>query len=157
PGGKIDDASALGQKRCAREHDDGISAIAGHRGEGAVELIGSSHLYELKLDCKSPGRHLCCQQHVSRCALAESPGMRRHGGRGAALGEATRPYSTGSPITATTTGVVVVACWTARAAGVFWATMRSSLREASSFARRKKRSILPSAHRYSMRMLCPSK
>jgi len=43
--------------------------------------------------------------------------------------EATSPSSTGSPMAATTMGVVVVACWIALAAGVLEARIRSSRHE----------------------------
>jgi hypothetical protein len=74
-GGKIGDKFALGEKQRARKHDDGISAVAGHRGESAVELVGCPHLYELKFNGEGPRRRLRRLQHVSRRALAESAGM----------------------------------------------------------------------------------
>jgi hypothetical protein len=63
---------------------------------------------------------------------------------------ATSPSPTGSPMTGVTMGTVVVACCAARAAGVFPATMRSTLRRTSSVARVGNRSSFPSAARYSM-------
>jgi hypothetical protein len=66
---------ALGEKQRARKHDEGVSAIAGHRRESAIEFADSPHLYELKLNGEGPRRRLCRLQHVSGRALAESTGM----------------------------------------------------------------------------------
>src|SRR5437867_3308141 len=68
----------------------------------------------------------------------------------------TKPEATGSATTVMTTGMVLVACATARMAGVEPTTMTSTLRRTSSAARPGRRSSRPSAHRNSIAMLRPS-
>src|SRR5262249_37281816 len=63
---------------------------------------------------------------------------------------------TGSPAVANTIGIVDVACFAARGPGVLWETMTSTLSRTSSVARSLKRSVYPSAQRYSIARLRPS-
>ncbi len=69
---------------------------------------------------------------------------------------ATTPLSTGVPTIVITTGISVVVCFAARAAGVPWVTMMSTLRRISSAANTGSRSYLPSAHRSSRVTFLPS-
>src|SRR4029077_20438830 len=62
---------------------------------------------------------------------------------------ATNPWPTGSETATATMGIVVVACFAARAAGPPVVTMRSTLRRTRSAARSGNRTILPSANRHS--------
>jgi hypothetical protein len=68
----------------------------------------------------------------------------------------TIPVSSGLPTMAMTMGIVVVACFATRAAGVPWVTMMSTLRRISSAASAGSRSYLPSAHRNSSVVFLPS-
>src|SRR5262245_61095653 len=66
------------------------------------------------------------------------------------------PVPTGSPAVANTIGIADVACFAARGPGVLWVTMTSTLRRTSSLASSLKRSVRPSAQRYSIVRLRPS-
>src|SRR5262245_18012212 len=66
---------------------------------------------------------------------------------------ATRPAPTGSFAAAITIGMTDVACFAAMTAGVVGATMISTLSRANSAAISAKRSLRPSAQRYSIAML----
>ena len=69
---------------------------------------------------------------------------------------ATIPVSSGLPTMAMTMGIVVVARFAIRAAGVPWVTMRSTLSRTSSAASAGSRSYWPSAHRNSSVTFLPS-
>src|SRR5215211_7195753 len=69
---------------------------------------------------------------------------------------ATRPVPTGSPAAAKTMGMTDVACLAARIASVADVTMTSTLRRTNSAAISAKRSLRPSAQRYSIVMVRPS-
>ncbi len=69
---------------------------------------------------------------------------------------ATRPVPTGSPAFPMTTGMVLVALFAARAAGVPSVTSTSVLRRTSSAASLGRSSNLPAAYRWSMTMFWPS-
>src|SRR2546426_494570 len=69
---------------------------------------------------------------------------------------ATRPSPTGSPLTAMTMGIVVVACWAARSATVPSTTRMSTGSRTSSTTSAGSRSACPSAKRYSRAMVRPS-
>jgi hypothetical protein len=69
---------------------------------------------------------------------------------------ATSPLPIGSATNPMTMGIVVVACWAARAAGVVEAKITSTLRRTSSAASSGSRSYFPSADRTSMARFWPS-
>src|SRR6266480_3667467 len=69
---------------------------------------------------------------------------------------ATRPVPTGSPAAAKTMGMTDVACLAATIAAVADVTMTSTLRRTSSAAISSKRSVRPSAQRYSIATVRPS-
>ena len=69
---------------------------------------------------------------------------------------ATRPVPTGSPAAAMTIGMTDVACLAATTASVADVTMTSTLRRTNSAAISAKRSLRPSAQRYSIVMVRPS-
>ena len=69
---------------------------------------------------------------------------------------ATNSVATGLATAGITMGIVAVACLAARAPGVPWATMTSTLRRTSSAASSGSRSCLPSAQRNSMVRFLPS-
>src|SRR5579872_5020892 len=68
----------------------------------------------------------------------------------------TRPVSTGAPAVANTIGITDVACFAARVGGVLWVRIMLTLRWTNSAAIAAKRSVCPSAQRYSMMTLRPS-
>ena len=69
---------------------------------------------------------------------------------------ATSPVPTASPTPDMTTGIVVVAFLTACAASVLAVTITSGFMPTNSAASPASRSVLPSAHRYSTTIFCPS-
>src|SRR5262249_18319981 len=69
---------------------------------------------------------------------------------------ATRPVPTGSPAAAKTIGMTDVACLAATIAAVADVTMTSTLRRTNSAAISSKRSVRPSAQRYSIATVRPS-
>ena len=69
---------------------------------------------------------------------------------------ATRPVPTGSAATAKTIGMTDVACFAARTAAVPAVTMTSTLSRTNSAAISAKRSLRPSAQRYSIATVRPS-
>src|SRR5262249_47925176 len=66
------------------------------------------------------------------------------------------PDPTGSPAVANTIGITDVACFAARGGGVLWVRMTSTFSRTNSFANPAKRSVCPSAQRYSIVSLWPS-
>src|SRR5262249_25826786 len=69
---------------------------------------------------------------------------------------AIRPVPTGSPITAETIGMTPVACFAAMTGGVAYVTMTSTLSRTNSAAISARRSLRPSAQRYSTATVRPS-
>src|SRR3989454_4478247 len=69
---------------------------------------------------------------------------------------ATMPLPTGSPAVANTIGITDVACFAARAGGVLCVRITSTLSRTNSAAISAKRSLRPSAQRYSIATLRPS-
>jgi len=72
---EVDNASSLIEEHRAREHYESTGAVSGHRGESAIELVGTPYLYELKLHSQSPCRDLGSLHHFSRRTRAKSAGM----------------------------------------------------------------------------------
>ena len=60
PCGKIDNMSSLAEKHWARQYDESIGALSGHRQECAIEVGCLPHLHEFKLHQQSA----CCSLHL---------------------------------------------------------------------------------------------
>ena len=69
---------------------------------------------------------------------------------------ATRPLPTGSPAVANTIGITDVACFAARTVGVLCVRITSTFSRTNSAAISEKRSLRPSAQRYSIATVRPS-
>src|SRR5262249_23475838 len=69
---------------------------------------------------------------------------------------ATRPVATGSPGSAKTIGIIVVACFAAKIDWVPYVTITSTLSRTNSAAISAARSLRPSAQRYSIATFRPS-
>jgi hypothetical protein len=150
--------------------------------ERALELVGAAYLHGMKLQTQFSCRQLACLPLWRR---ASSPWVPRHCNTGefgngffqqlqpfdGQLVEdtadprevparpreaATSPAVTGSAPLLKTRGIVLVAFFAAYAEGVDIATITSTLRRTNSSARVGRRSILPCADRYSMKMFLPS-
>src|SRR5262249_8029417 len=81
-GREIDDAPLVVEEHRAREDEEALGALCGHRGEGAGELIGAPRLHEPEPHPQPPGRSLRFLHHVSGRALAEGAQMPEGGNAG---------------------------------------------------------------------------